>query len=274
MTPKPTLEMHPPRPRRNLLRLYALEARYEFLKQLRLPAYVVPTLAFPIFFYVLFGLALGSKSPAGMPVGMSTYLLATYGAFGVMAATLFGFGVGVAGERGQGWMLFKRATPMPILAYFTAKTVMSLLFALLVVLALFTLGATAGGVRLPLAGWLALGSTLVAGALPFCALGLAIGYFAGPSSAPAVINAVYLPAAFCSGLWIPIRYLPGWVQGIARFLPSYHFGQLALRTVGAGFGGPAGEPVGRSLLILSVFTALCLAAARIGFRRDEGKTYG
>jgi ABC-2 type transport system permease protein len=257
------------KPTRSLLRVYALEAKYEFLKHLRLPAYVVPTLAFPIFFYVLFGLAL-NRNASGMPGGVATYLLATYGAFGVIAATLFGFGVGVATERGQGWMSFKRATPMPPMAYFAAKTAMSLLFGAIIVALLFLLGATAGGVRLPLGGWLALGGTLIAGALPFCAFGLAIGYFAGPNSAPAMVNMIYLPAAFCSGLWIPIRYLPTWLQSIARYLPSYHYGQLALRTVGAG----AGEPVGRSLLVLLVFTALSLAAARIGFRRDEGKTYG
>jgi hypothetical protein len=60
------------------------------------------------------------------------------------------------------------------------------------------------------------------------------------------------------------------MQSAARFLPPYHYGQLALRTVGAG----AGEPVGRSLLVLAVFTILSLAVARIGFRRDEGRTYG
>ena len=257
------------KPTRSLLRIYALEAKYEFLKQLRLPAYVVPTLAFPLFFYVLFGLAL-NRNASGMPGGIATYLLATYGAFGVIAATLFGFGIGVATERGQGWMSFKRATPMPTMAYFVAKTGMSLLFCALIVGALFLLGATAGGVRLPLGGWLALAGALLAGALPFCAFGLAIGYFAGPNSVPAVVNLIYLPSAFCSGLWIPIRYLPAWLQSIARFLPTYHYGQLALRTVGI----QGREPVSTSLLALLVFTVLSLAAARIGFRRDEGRTYG
>jgi ABC-2 type transport system permease protein len=60
------------------------------------------------------------------------------------------------------------------------------------------------------------------------------------------------------------------MQTMAHFLPPYHYSQLALRVVGGG----TGEPVGRSLLVLAVFTALSLAAARIGFRRDEGRTYG
>ena len=67
---------------------------------------------------------------------MSTYLVATYGCFGVIGAAFFGFGVGVATERGQGWMLAKRVSPMPIGAYFAAKIFMSLVFGSIIVAAL------------------------------------------------------------------------------------------------------------------------------------------
>src|SRR5215831_14777459 len=97
-------------------RIYVLEARYEFLKLLRLPGYSIPTIAFPVLFYLIFGLSLGPGRSAG-PVSIATYLIATYGAFGVIGASLFSFGVGVAIERGLGWMLLKRATPMPPMAY-------------------------------------------------------------------------------------------------------------------------------------------------------------
>jgi ABC-type Na+ efflux pump permease subunit len=42
--------------------------------------------------------------------------------------SLFGFGVTVAVERGQGWMEVKRTTPMPVSAYFTAKLAMAMIF--------------------------------------------------------------------------------------------------------------------------------------------------
>jgi ABC-2 type transport system permease protein len=83
---------------RSLARIYTLEAKYEFLKLLRMPAYAIPAIAFPLLFYVFFGITFGGGRAAG-PVSMSTYLLATYGAFGVIGASLFGFGVGVAIER-------------------------------------------------------------------------------------------------------------------------------------------------------------------------------
>lgn len=254
--------------RPNLFRIYSTEAGHEFLKLIRVPIFAISTLAFPLMFYVIFGLTFGDAD-AG-PVGVTTYMLATYGAFGVIGSGLFGFGVGVAMERGQGWMRLKRVSPMPPLAYFVAKVVMSTTFAALVVAALFAAGATIGGVRMPAEQWIGLAGVLVIGALPFCAMGLAFGYLVGPNSAPAVLNLVYLPMAFASGLWIPLFQLPELVQSIAPFLPPYHFAQLALGTFGASVGDHPVLHVGA----LIGFTIAFLAVAGWGYRRDEGRTYG
>ena len=133
-------------------------------------------------FYVIFGITFAGEQARG--VGVTTYMLVTYGAFGVIGAALFGFGVSVAVERGQGWMRLKRVAPMPPLAYFVAKVVMSLAVATIIVLAMFTLGALVGGVRLDPQQWVAVGLALVAGALPFSAMGLAFGYLVGPELRP------------------------------------------------------------------------------------------
>ena len=254
---------------RSLAGIYWKEIKYELLKTLRLPAYVIPTITFPVVFYAFFGLGFGASQQVG-GVTMAAYLLATYGAFGVIGASLFGFGVGVAMERGQGWMLLKRASPMPPLAYFAAKVVMALLFGATILVLLFTLGGLFGGVSLPASSWASLGAILVAGALPFCAFGLALGYFCGPNSAPAVVNLIYLPMAFGSGLWIPVQALPELVGKIALFLPPYHYAQLALKTLGAD----EGNPVGSHLSYLAGFTVIALAVAWLGYRRDENKNYG
>ncbi len=250
---------------RNLWRIYGLEAKYEFLKLLRLPMYAIPTLAFPLMFYLLFGLSMKSKTFA-----MGTYLLATYGSFGVIGVALFGFGVGIAVERGQGWMLFKRATPMPPLAHVFGKLVMCLIFSTILVAALFTLGLTVGGVDLPATTLAALAGVLIAGAIPFAAFGLALGSWMGPNSAPAIVNLIYLPAAFASGMWIPIQALPQFFQKLAPWLPMYHYSQLALGVIGmAREDNPA-----KAVAVLAVFTVLSLALAVAGFRRDEGRTFG
>ncbi len=109
---------------RSILRVYRTEAWQEFLKLIRLPIFAVTTVALPLMFYVIFGVTFAGEQTRG--VGVTTYMLVTYGAFGVIGAALFGFGVSVAVERGQGWMRLKRVAPMPPLAYFIAKVVMSL----------------------------------------------------------------------------------------------------------------------------------------------------
>ena len=97
-------------------------------------------------FYVLFGLAFGGQQIDG--VRQSAYLLATYGTFGVMGASLFGTGASMAAERGLGWMQVKRASPMPPFAYFGAKIAVSVVFSSLVVVLLTILGLLFGGVHM------------------------------------------------------------------------------------------------------------------------------
>jgi ABC-2 type transport system permease protein len=252
----------------SLIRIYRTEAFHEFLKLIRVPMFAVSTLVFPLIFYVIFGITFADQTAGG--VGVTTYMLATYGAFGVIGAALFGFGASIATERGQGWMRLKRVSPMPPLAYFVAKVVMATAVSALIVLALFGLGATIGGVELSIDRWVSLALVLIVGALPFSAMGLAFGYLVGPNSAPAVLNLVYLPMAFASGLWIPLSQLPDVVQAAAPFLPPYHFSQLALGTLGASEGGATLL----HLAALAGFTAAFLGVAAWGFRRDEGKTYG
>jgi ABC-2 type transport system permease protein len=248
---------------------FVKEAKYEFLKFLRIPMYAVSITVFPIMFYVLFGLLM-NRDGRMSGVGVSTYLIATYGTFGVFAASLFANGIGVAMDRGLGWMQVKRASPMPPFAYFVAKFVTCMIFGAIIVLALIVLGILFGGVHITPAMAAKLIVTLDLGALPFCAMGLAIGYFAGPNSAPGIVNLIYLPLSFASGLWFPIEALPKFLQSIAVHLPPYHLAQLGLGVVGAG----RGESNWSHWEALIGFGLLCLGIARIGFHRDEGKMYG
>lgn len=249
-------------------KIYWLEFRSEFLKMLRLPAYVIPTLTFPLVFYAFFGLAMARhNSAAGL--AMPSYLIATYGAFGVIGASLFGFGVAVATERGQGWLQVKRASPMPIGAWFVAKIGMAALFSSIIVTGLSILGSAFGNVQFSASQWAGVFAALVFGALPFCAMGLAIGYLAGPNSAPAIVNIIYLPMSIVSGLWIPVNVLPKMLRGIAPFLPAYHLAQLALGTLGA-----AATPLRTHVVALASFTVFFLVIAAAAYRRDEGKLYG
>ena len=260
-------------PRRSLaqtLRIYVKEAKYELLKNVRIPVYAISTVAFPLMFYVLFGIVL--SKPADR-VDTATYTLATMGCFGVMAVALFGFGVSLAMERGQGWMQVKRASPMPLSAYFLAKLFAAVVFSTVIMLLLLTVGFFFGGVHMPAVTATKLVAILVGGSIPFSAMGLAIGYFAKPNSAPAIVNLIYLPMSFCSGLWIPLFLLPHGLQTLAKFLPPFHLAQLALDTVGMTMNTKP-TPAWGHIEALIAFTLIFLGIAAWGYRRDEGKTYG
>ena len=252
---------------RGIARIYLLEAKYELVKIFRLPAFLIPAIGFPLMFYTLFGLVL-PMSKKGFQLSM--YLLATYGAFGVIGIALFALGVGVAMERGQGWLAVKRASPMPLSAYFFGKYAMTVALSTLLLVLLVTLGVVFGSVRMPASHWVALFASLMFGGIPFCAAGLAIAYLVGPNSAPAVVNAVYLPMAFLSGLFIPAEMLPPFLQNLAQFLPPYHLARLALTAVGVEPFAKIWIHVGALLAFALAFTAI----AALAYRRDEGKTFG
>lgn len=246
---------------RDTLGVYWREVRFQFIGMLRSPGFALPTLLFPSMFYLFFGVLFSHGAQ------QATYGLATYSTFGVIGPALFGFGVGIAVEREKGILALKRVFPLPVGAYFCARIGMAMLFALLIVLILSLLGITLGGVSLAFGAWLGMTALLVAGALPFCALGLVIGLSVGGQAAPAIINLVYLPMSFLSGLWVPLQYMPHFLQQFAVSLPAYHFCQLVLAVIGQGNDGSNAVHVA----YLAVFTAVCLLIAARAWRRIQDR---
>jgi ABC-2 type transport system permease protein len=242
-----------------LLKQTASELRIRW----RIPAFSLTNLALPLVFFTFFGLPFATLTrPDGVSVG--AYLLASFGAYAVGSVMVYSFGIGVDNERGQMIDLLLRATPLPPLVHVVAKALTALVFGLLSLVLLIAYGALVAGVAQSATVWLTVIGRLLAGSLPFIALGFFIGYTAGPHAAPAVANLVYLPLAFASGLFVPLTQLPAFVQAIAPYLPTYHYAQLAWSAVGA----PA-EGLGVSLLWLGGYTVLFFAAAMRAYRREE-----
>ena len=235
------------------LRSYLLEAKCELLRLLREPAFGVPVIAFPAFFYVLFGVALNRGN-----AGAAEYLLATYGAFGVIGASMFGFGVTVAIDREQGFLRLKRALPTPPGASLLAKMAMAMIFSTIISVLLATLAATLAGVRLLPSQWILMLVVNVLGGLPFAAIGMYVGTLVGGNAAPALLNVLYLPMAFLSGLWLPLAMLPPIFATLAPVWPAYHLGQLALKVV----GHDGGASVWLHVLVLGVVTAVFFMLAQ------------
>ena len=225
--------------------VYVTEAKFEFIRMLRMPMFALPALVFPAMFYLLFGVLMGKGKPE-----VSAYLLATYCIFGVMGPGLFGFGVSVALEKDQGWLKWRRAVPALPGAYFVSKMTMALIFAFIIFVELALLAITFGGVDLNALQWSQLMVISMLSALPFCALGLVIGILVNGQAAPAIVNFIYLPMAFLSGLWLPINLLPKFLGALAPIWPSYHASQIALKVIGDDLG----TPIWVHISYLAVFT--------------------
>lgn len=240
-------------------RVAAQETRYEFLKMLRAKAFSFSIIGFPVMFYLIFGLTNKNAEYA-------RYLLASYSCFGMFGAALFGLGAGVAMERAQGWLELKQASPMPRIMYLIAKTIGCAAIAIITVGALLALGLTMGGVTMTVLQVLELLLITLAGAIPFAALGLLISFVVPPNAGPGIINIIYLPMAFASGMWMPINILPYWIQRIAPFLPTYHYTQVGLNIF--GYAQPGTNMVVHWEALIG-FTCLLLGAAWLVFTRSE-----
>lgn len=251
-----TVAQAPHMPAGRVLRAYLQEMRSECLRYLRSPGFLLPTLLFPAVFYLMFGVVLARNSVTDAP----KFLLAAYGTFGVMAPGLFGFGVSLALERDGGLLMLKRALPMPPAAYLLGKMAMAVVVAGLVIALLMTLAVFVAHVQLNALQMLRLFVTDMIGAMPFCAMGLLLGTMVKGQGAPALINMIYLPMAFLSGLWFPLTILPKFLQQLAPVWPSYHLNMLSLSAV--GFDTGPGWP---HALALAAFTAgfLLLAVRRL-----------
>lgn len=253
-----------PDARPSMGRTYLLECWYEFLKHLRLPMYSLSTLAFPVLFYLLFGVAMAG---GGNPRGPAVFLLASYSIFGVISAALFGFGVGIASDRAMGWMQLKQVAPMPPAAFLLARIVNCAVFGMLIVGSMAACGILLAGVHLDAAAWLRLMAVVVLGCIPFCLIGLTIGYLVKPHAAPAIVNIINLPLSFASGLWLPVEMLPEPMQHLAPWLPPYHLGRLAWQAIGVA--DPASAPQHVAVLLLTA--AVGAVTARWAYRRGSAR---
>ena len=229
----------------------------------RVPAFSVTNLVLPIVFFTFFGLPV-ARLVRSDGVSVGAYLLASFGAYAVGNVMVYGFGIGVANERGMKIDRLMRASPLPPLVFMLAKVLTALVFSLIALVLLIGYGIVVGGIHQTPAVWATIILRLLAGSLPFIALGFAIGYWSGPNAAPAMANLIYLPLSFASGLFVPLNQLPDFVRTIAPYLPSYHYAQLAWSALGAGK-----ESLPESLLWIAGYSALFLTLALRAYRREE-----
>jgi ABC-2 type transport system permease protein len=85
----------------------------------------------------------------------------------------------------------------------------------------------------------------------------------------AVINLIYLPTAFASGLFFPKQLLPDFIQHITPYLPLHFFGQLGWDAIGA----PTDGSVTTDWLYLAAYGVVFFLIALWAYRREESRKF-
>jgi ABC-2 type transport system permease protein len=248
---------------------YLTETKFECLRALRAPAFAIPFLLLPLVLYVLFGVFLAGSMSKGDPT-ISKIMFVNWSIFGIMGPGMFGFGMFVATERGQGLLTLKRALPMPPAAYLLSKIVMAILFAAIVMVTLVAAAVGLGHPGFTVGQYAAVSLLAILGSAPFCAVGLFIGTLASAKSAPAFANLAYLPFMHLGGLFYP---LPKSVQPIEFLSPAFYLDKLALRVIGApsldqlamGATGPSSHVT--PVLAVAVLAGVTLLFTALSIRR-------
>ena len=248
-------------------RILFAESLIEFLKCIRTPAFSSSIIGFPVIVYLFCGLAI----EWGESIENSNHFwLIVASSIGAISTGLFGFGVYVAIERGQGWLLLKRVSPMPILVYFLAKAVMAMAFSALIGSTILLIGLLFASVKLTLVQSILIPVVAAVSTIPYCMIGLVCGFMAGPHSAHAVVNILYLPLLLLGGIIIPFDVLPQFVQFISVFTPVFHSSQLAFKLINTSLGY---SPF-LHICVLSIYMIVCVSLAGIFYKSEKRRALG
>ena len=189
------------------------------------------TLAFPLFFLLMFGYVFGRGDPEAARFVMPGLFTIT-----IISGSVFGIAMRLVTEREIGILRRHRATPVSAVAIVlahgaTALTTLmvSMTLQLVVARALFKFHIAGSPFVFLL--------VLLLGGAALIPIGLIVGSIARDTrAAPAIANFVFFPLMFLSGSAIPFMMLPGWMQSLARLVPTTYTNEALQAVVVRGQG--------------------------------------
>jgi ABC-2 type transport system permease protein len=171
----------------------------------------------------------------------------------VMSATFISLAYALTTLRDRGILKRLRGTPLPPSAYLTGLGANAVANAVLQVAVIVVAGRVLFGVAWP-RDWLALLAFVALGVLCFAALGVALAHFIpNPESAPAYVNAAFLPQILIAGVFYDESDSPRVIRDIAEVLPLKH---LVDGLSGAMVGGTGVADHLTAVLVLAGWTVL------------------
>ena len=241
----------------------ATYTRYEVLRAIRNRRVIILSLAIPVALYLaIAGPNRNVTDFSGSGISLPLYLMVGLAAFASMNAML-GAGGRIAADRAAGWNRQLRVSPLPPLSYIGTKVLTGYLLALLSILVLYACGA-ALGVSLPAGRWLAMTGLLMAGLVPFAALGIVLGHLLSSDSIGPAVGGLVAIFALLGGSWFPISG-HGAMHDLAVNLPSYWLVQASRAGLGQGGWGDHGW------LVITIWTIVLVRVAVRAYRRDTAR---
>jgi ABC-2 type transport system permease protein len=207
---------------------YLEEIRCEALRLVRNPGIAFPVLIMPVALYALFAVLIAGEA-IDKDATLGVFLFSAFSVMATSMPALFGIGTSLAMEREMGMLRLKRAQPAPAGSWLVAKIACGLAFGVIAYLPILGVALWTGKLSLDGGRVVAMSFTLVACAIPFCAMGLMIGTLFKGSSAPGYANLVYLPGCYLSGLFFPLPKSMYWQTPV---WPQFHVNQLAMHAAG------------------------------------------
>ena len=210
------------------LRAYFIEAKYALISILRIPVLPITMMALPILLYMLFAVTVISQLEANNPNAAVSFF-SGFLIFATIGPGLFGFGIGLANERQSGILNLKRAQPMPPASCLVAKMITAAACTGFTMVLLISAAMNFGHLHLAVGQIINVVLVSIFGVLPFCAIGFFIGAWVSGTAAIGVVNLIFFPMLYLSGMFFPLpKILVPW----ARIWPTYYMNQIVWSAVG------------------------------------------
>src|SRR4051812_38636674 len=180
----------------------------------------------------------------------------------IMSATFTSLAYNLTTLRERGILKRLRGTPLPPSAYLAGLAGNAVANAVLQLALVIVLGNVVFGVAWP-TEWGALLVFTAVGVVCFASLGVALSHaIPNPESAPAYVNAVFLPQILIAGVFYDEKDAPQFIRDIAEVLPLKH---LIDGLSGAMVHGEGVSDHLTALLVLGVWTIVGVVIAVRGF---------
>jgi ABC-2 type transport system permease protein len=209
-------------------RLVATQTRYQLVSFARIPVAVFFTLGLPLIMLVLFNALFGDgviSTPEGDWSARQFYT-GGLAAFTAVSATFTNLANMVPIRRDEGVLKRWRGTPLPTWIYIAGFILSAVIIAFAGVVLMLTLGVVIYDLDIELAKMPAAFVTFLVGVGSFAALGMALAaVIKSASSASAAANAIILPLAFVSNIFIQVDDAPRWIDIVGGIFPLKAFAE-------------------------------------------------